>query len=76
MENKYAPLTEEQFLELDSVLTKEIGAYIPENRMNYVWSTRNLILNLHEPQPCGCASAGALWKNAVDFLNQWVKDRK
>jgi hypothetical protein len=73
---KYLPLTEEQFKELDSVLTNEIGAYIPENRMNYIWAMYVTVAGVHEPQPCGCQSAAGLWVKAVNTLNEWVKARK
>jgi hypothetical protein len=73
---KYLPLTEEQFIELDNVLSNEIGAYIPENRMNYIWAWYTVVAGVHEPQPCGCQSAAGLWVKAVKTLNEWVKARK
>lgn len=76
MSDKYLPLTDEQFIELDSVLTNEINAYIPENRMSYIWNTYLVVSNTHEPQPCSCQSAGPLWLKAVTTLTEWVKARK
>lgn len=75
MENKYAPLTEEQFIELKSFI-KTIGAYLPENQAPYVWNTFNHIRGEREPQPCTCASSGAHWKRAIDFLFNWVKEKE
>jgi hypothetical protein len=76
MSDKYLPLTEEQFNELDEILTKEINAWIPENRMSYIWNMYLVVTNTHEPQPCSCQSAGPLWVKAVNTLNEWVKARK
>lgn len=74
MENKYSPLTEEQFIELRDTI-QSIGAYLPENKAPYIWSTFNALRNEREPQPCTCASSGAHWKRAMDYLYNWVKDR-
>jgi hypothetical protein len=73
-ENKYEPLTEQEFTELNLVLDA-IGAYLPEDKMGYIWSNFNRVRNTNENQPCGCASAGGHWKRAVDHLRQWVKER-
>ena len=75
MENKYAPLTEEQFIELKGFI-KSIGEYLPENQAPYDWNTFNHIRGEREPQPCTCASSGAHWKRAIDFLFNWVKERE
>lgn len=75
MENKYTPLTEEQFIELRDFI-KTLGAYLPENQAPYVWNTFNHIRGEREPQPCTCASSGAHWKRAIDFLFNWVKERE
>jgi len=75
MDNKYAPLTESEFLELKGFI-QNIGAYLPEDKAPYVWNTFNHIRGEREPQPCTCASSGAHWKRAVDFLWNWVKERE
>lgn len=75
MENKFAPLTEAEFMELDQKLAG-IGSWLPEGDMGYIWQKFNQIRGANENQPCGCSSAGAHWKRAVDELNKFVKERK
>ena len=67
-------LTPEQLEELKSTL-KEIGAYLPENKANYIWNTYKAITDSNELQPCMCASAGGHWKRAVDFLHNYIKEK-
>jgi len=74
MENKYHPLTEERFIELRDFI-QSIGAYLPENKAPYVWNMYNDLRGEREPQPCTCASSGAHWKRAMDYLYDWVKQR-
>jgi hypothetical protein len=74
-DNKYHPLTEEQYLELKNFLNG-IGNYLPTDRVGYIWGTYNTVREINEPQPCTCASAGGMWKRAIDELNAWVKDRE
>lgn len=75
MENKYQPLTEAEFIELSQFI-KGLGAYLPDNKAPYVWNLFNHLRGEHEPQPCTCASSGAHWKRAVDYLFNWVKERE
>lgn len=72
----YRPLTEERFKELKKLITEDIKDWIPENLMGPVWSYRNELKGSTERQPCGCASAGAMWKEAVDYLRNWVTERE
>jgi hypothetical protein len=74
-ENKYHPLTLEEFNELDGKVSS-LGAYLPENLAPYIWDNFNKLRNEHEPRPCTCGSAGAHWKRAVDYLTDWIKQRK
>jgi hypothetical protein len=74
MENKYHPLTEEQFIGLRDLI-QSIGAYLPENKASYVWNMYNQLRDERETQPCMCGSAGGHWKRAMDFLYHWVKER-
>ena len=75
MESKYAPLTTEQFIQLKEFIYS-LGAYLPEDKAGYVWGNYNTIRAVNEPQPCTCSSSGALWKGAVDFLHNWIKERE
>lgn len=67
-------LTEEQLKELKQTLSG-IGSHLPESKAGYIWSTFNHIRNERENQPCTCGSAGAHWKRAVDFLNDYIKNK-
>ena len=67
-------LTTEQLQELKSELS-QITTRLPENKAYYIWNTFNHIRGENEPRPCLCASSGAHWKRAVDFLNDYVKDK-
>jgi hypothetical protein len=75
MENKYHPLTEEQFIELSNTI-KGIGAYLPENLAPYIWNHFNTLRGENETRPCTCASSGAHWKRAMDYLYNWVKEKE
>jgi hypothetical protein len=74
MDNKYAPLTEQQFYELKGFI-QSLGGYMPENMAGYVWSTYNAVRGENEVQPCTCASSGKHWKRAIDHLWNWVNER-
>ena len=66
-------LTEEQIKELKEFLST-LGAYMPEDKAPYVWNTFNHLRGENEPRPCTCASSGAHWKRAIDFLYNWAKN--
>jgi hypothetical protein len=72
---KYNPLTQQEYIELRDFITS-IGVRLPENKAHYVWSMFNRVRSENEPQPCTCASSGAHWKRAVDFLINWVNERR
>lgn len=74
-ESKYAPLSLQEFQELDATITS-LGAYLPENKAPYVWDMFNRLRGENEPRPCTCSSSGAHWKRAVDYLHNWIKERK
>ena len=74
-ENKYHPLTFEEFQELNKTVSS-LGAYLPENLAPYIWDNFNKLRNENEPRPCTCKSSGANWKRAVDYLLDWTKQRK
>ena len=65
-------ITEEQTKELKEFLST-LGAYMPENKAPYVWDMFNHLRGENEPRPCTCASSGAHWKRAIDFLYDWIK---
>jgi hypothetical protein len=65
-------ITEEQKQELKEFLST-LGAYLPDNKAPYVWDLFNHLRGENEPRPCTCASSGAHWKRAIDFLYDWIK---
>jgi hypothetical protein len=75
MDNKYHPLTEQEYNELSQFILS-LGAYLPDNKATYVWSTFNKVRDANETQPCTCGSSGKHWKRAVDHLINWVKERQ
>jgi hypothetical protein len=74
-ESKYTPLTFEEYQRLSTFIL-DLGGYLPDSEAGYVWSTFNRLREINEPQPCTCASSGAHWKRAVDYLYRWVKERQ
>jgi len=72
--NPYAPLTQPEYIHLREEMTK-VGAYLPDNLAPYIWSMFNRLRDANEPQPCTCASSGKHWKRAVDFINEWLKEK-
>jgi len=75
MENKYHPITQQEYIDLRTFIST-LGAYLPNDKAHYVWSMFNRLRNQNEPQPCMCGSAGGHWKRAIDFLTDWVNERK
>jgi hypothetical protein len=69
------PLTFEEFEELDKTISS-LGSHLPENLAPYIWDNFNKLRNEREPRPCMCGSAGAHWKRAVDYLRNWINERK
>jgi hypothetical protein len=74
IEEKYAPLSVGEFTELKE-FTENQGLYLQTSQMTYVWTMYNRLRNSREPQPCSCKSSGGLWKGAVDYLVNFVKER-
>lgn len=71
----YSPLTEEEYNELKEFIDS-IGGYLPDNKATYTWQMFLRLSNHTEPQPCTCASSGKHWARAVDFLRNWINERK
>ena len=71
-ENKYHPLSESEYLELKSKI-ESIRDYLPEMLLDYVWSTYKVITKSVETRPCSCGSAAALWRKAVNVLQDYLK---
>ena len=65
-------IPEEEIKELKE-FSSTLGAYLPEDKAPYVWNLYNHLRGENEVRPCTCASSGAHWKRAIDFLYDWTK---
>ena len=74
MENKYTPLSEQEFIELKEQLAG-IKSFLPEHLMGTLWEKCNRIRGERTNQPCSCKSSSGLWARCVDDLRQFVRDR-
>ena len=74
MENKWAPLSEENVNRLKEVLSR-VSSHLPEAEAPFIWNMFNDIRNAREPQPCTCASSGAHWGRAISELRLWMRQR-
>lgn len=74
MENKYTPLSEQEFIELKEQLAG-VKSFLHENLMSTFWSKCNQIRGERTNQPCSCKSSSGLWARCVDDLRQFVRDR-
>ena len=74
MENKYAPLSEEEYNALKEHLAG-IKAFLPEHLMGPFWEWCNRIRGERINQPCGCSSAAGLWGDCVAVLHKFVNER-
>lgn len=75
MEEKYIPLTIDEYKELKEIMAG-IGFNLPENRLPYIWDMYNRLRAKTEPRPCACQSAAPHWIGAVNYLNNWLKERE
>lgn len=73
-QSKYHPLSLSEFQELKEFITT-LGAYLPDNKTGYVWSTFTKLNGTSEPQPCNCPSSAGHWRRAVDYLFDYVKNK-
>jgi hypothetical protein len=73
-ESKYAPLNLEEFQQLSKVLS-EVGNYLPEHHMGYMWMMCTRLRGTRENQPCSCRSSAGLWARCVDELKQFVNQK-
>ena len=75
MENKYAPLSEENVIKLKDILSK-VSSHLPEHDAPFIWNMYNDTRGTNERQPCTCGSAGKYWGEAVQHLRSWLKERE
>jgi hypothetical protein len=67
----YTPYTEEEYIELKNVVDA-IGAYIPNDKMAFIWNNYKKITKSNESQPCSCGSAASHWRRAVDEIRNFI----
>ncbi len=75
MEEKYHPLTIDEFNQLVEVVDS-ITTHIPGDKAGYIWGNFNRIRNMQEGQPCTCASAAKHWARAVEGLREFINQRR
>lgn len=73
-EEKYAPMTIGQFLQLKGEL-ESVKNYLPEHLMNTFWTWCNTIRGERINQPCSCKGSAKHWSDCVDTLRTFVKER-
>lgn len=66
--------TEEEIRELKEEIGK-IDAFLPDNKMSFVWNWYKRINNSTERQPCGCGSAAGHWNRALTSIREFLKDK-
>ena len=71
-ENKYQPLSESDFKQLEEHL-KGIKNHLPDHLMSPFWMWCNMIRNTKTPQPCSCASSARHWGSCVEELRAYIK---
>jgi hypothetical protein len=74
MENKYTPLSEQEFKELREHL-EGIKSFLPEHLMGTLWEKCNRIRGERINQPCSCKSSAGLWGSCVADLRKFVNER-
>lgn len=74
MEDKFAPIGEENYNKLVLVISK-VSSHLPENDAPFIWNMYNDTRGVNERQPCTCASSGRYWGDAVSHLRLWLRER-
>lgn len=73
-ENKYQPLTIDEFNEMKGIVDS-IGVNLPEHLLPYIWDKYNALRGKSEPRPCSCQSAASHWIGAINYLRDWIKQK-
>ncbi len=66
--------TNEEYTNLKNVMST-ITHHIPENQMGLVWDSYKRIAQVNTNQPCGCPSAAKYWIEAVNTINNFIKEQ-
>ena len=71
--NPFQPFNSEEF-QILKIKIGEIGGYIPENLMPFVWDVYLAISGTNFNRPCGCQSAAGQWIKAINVINDYIKE--
>jgi hypothetical protein len=64
----------EEWTELKDTMNA-IRDRIPENQMNRVWNAYQRISKDNSNMPCSCQSAARYWINAVNVINDFIRQQ-
>lgn len=67
--------TNDEFIALKQTI-ENIGNYLPDDSLSYVWSNYQKIANTTENQPCSCSSSAGLWRKAVETIRTYINENK
>lgn len=65
--------TPEEWTNLKSIMSS-IYHNIPENQMGVVWNSYQRINKTNQIQPCACQSSAKYWIEAVNVINNFIKE--
>jgi hypothetical protein len=66
--------TPEEWSNLKGVMGT-ITHHIPENQMGLVWNSYQRIQKVNTPQPCSCPGSAKHWVEAVNVINNFIKEQ-
>ena len=66
--------TPEEWTNLKNVMSS-IHHHIPENHMGSIWNWFQKIGKHNRPRPCSCQSSAKYWIEAVNTINNFIKEQ-
>lgn len=66
--------TPSEWTHLKEVMSS-IHHHIPEQHMHLVWNSYQKIGKHNRPQPCSCQSSAKYWIEAVNTINNFIKEQ-
>jgi hypothetical protein len=64
----------EEWTHLKNVMSS-IHHHIPEHQMGLVWNSYQRIARVNTVQPCGCPGTAKYWVEAVNTINNFIKEQ-
>lgn len=64
--------TPQEWTDIKNIMAS-IGHFIPEAHMGSVWNWYQRIGKHNQPQPCSCQSSARYWIEAVNTVNNFIK---